>query len=76
MIYIGMFIGFIIGAICIAIFAANKKVTDDECRLCSKSYHEYIDDLEKKVHGMRSSNGKLGKEIQHLAFMKDGFKAR
>ena len=76
MFWIGTFVGFLIGAIFVAMFAANKKVTDDECRLCSKSYHEYIDDLEKKIHGMRSSNGKLGKEIQHMAFMKDGYKAR
>ena len=76
MIWIGMFIGFFLGAICVAIFAAAKKISDDECRLCSKSYNEYIGDLERKIHGMRSSNGKLGKEIQHMAFLKDGYKAR
>ena len=73
---IGAFIGFLIGTLFVAMFKANKKITDDECRLCSKSYNEYIGDLERKLHGMRCSNGRLGKEIQNMAFMKDGYKAR
>ena len=76
MFWIGMFIGANLGAIAIAIFTAKSRVTDDECALCSKSYNEYIGDLERKLHGMRCSNGKLGKEIQNMAFMKDGYNVR
>ena len=81
MFLIGMFIGFLMGAITIAMFAAKKAVTDDECKNCSSFYEDRIkylefkvNNYESKLHGMRSTNGKLGKEIQNLVFLKEGFK--
>lgn len=72
---LGCFAGLLVGIV-LTSWKKYNKTTDDECQCCRRSYQEYIDDLEKKVHGMRSSNGKLGKELQNMSFMKDGYKPR
>ena len=74
MFWIGLFMGVIIGVVTLGIFRYRKD--DDECRDCKAHYVGIIRDLELKVHGLKSTKGALGKELQSMAFRNAGYRAR
>ena len=49
---------------------------DDVCRMCKASYMVRIRSLEDSIHGLKSIQGKLGKELNAMAFRNAGYKAR
>jgi hypothetical protein len=54
-------VAFCLGVLAMGIF---KLQPDEECRMCHKAQQEQIKELENKLHAMRSTNGKLGKQLQ------------
>ena len=70
-----LIIGACIGAVGMGILAGRR---DADCETCDalKNAQAECWELERKLHGMRSSNGRLGKELQAMAFRQNGYKAR
>jgi uncharacterized membrane-anchored protein YhcB (DUF1043 family) len=68
-------VGFAIGAVVMGLFAGRD---NRDCETCDalKAAQDECRELEKRLHGMRSSNGKLGKELQSMAFRNAGFRER
>lgn len=63
-IIIGIFIGVPIGLIIMGLLAGSKHgPTDEDCWYCKRAYEE-------QIHGLRSSKGKLGAELQRVMFLK------
>ena len=69
-----LIIGACIGAVGMGILAGSNR----DCETCEalKAAQAECWELERKLHGMRSSNGRMGKELQAMAFRNSGFKAR
>ena len=49
---------------------------DEVCRQCKASYAAEKAELESQIHGLKSSLGRMGKEMNAMAFRNAGFKAR
>ena len=73
MFWIGLFIGVSLGVLAM-VFILNGK--NDECADCKTYYAGIIRDKEAEIHGLKSTKGKLGQELQAMAFRNAGFKAR
>ena len=74
-----LFVTILIGAACWgAGYICGKMQGNKDCETCDalKNAQAECWELERKLHGMRSSNGRLGKELQSMAFRNSGFKAR
>ena len=60
-----------------ALFGAWWRARPDEvCRECKASYSQEIDGLRSEIHGLKSTKGALGKELQAMAFRQSGYNAR
>ena len=71
--WIFILIAFMVGVFGMAIF---KMKPDEECRSCDMAYKDTIRRLEDQIHGLKSSKGKLGKELQNMTFRNAGYRAR
>ena len=81
----GLLIGAIIGAF-VMIWVFGGKIErlqsqlaakrPPECGECGEHHATTIRGLEDLIHGLKSKNGKLAKEVQNSQFMRTGFRAR
>jgi hypothetical protein len=70
-----LLVGVAIGVIGMGIVASGQNKDCDTCDALRQLSAECAE-LERRLHGMRSSNGRLGRELQSMAFRNAGFKAR
>ena len=73
MLWIGLVVGFFIGALAVHIYRCSNS---DECRECKAYYTGLLRDKDAEIHGLKSTKGALGKELQAMAFRNAGYKAR
>jgi hypothetical protein len=76
MFWIGLIIGFNIGVIALGIFRWYRQTDDDECAGCRAAQRRVVSGLEDQIHGLKSTRGKLAKELQDMSFGRYGAKAR
>lgn len=76
MIWLGIFIGINLGVVLACLWAHYHHPSDDECQECRASYSQEIEGLHKEIHGLKSTKGALGKELQAMAFRASGYRAR
>jgi hypothetical protein len=74
MFWIGLFIGVMVGVVTLGIFRYNRD--DDECSCCRAEQRRVVDQLESQIHGLKSTRGALGKELNAMAFRNAGYRAR
>lgn len=81
----GLLIGACLGALGMAIVAGGKiefletrlaAKRPPECSECGEHHATTIRGLEDLIHGLKSKNGRLAKEVQDKAFLKDGYRAQ
>lgn len=73
MFYLGFFLGLLAGMLIMDLY---RRKTDEECSACRRSFEDHITELNTQIHGLKSSKGALGKELQAMAFRNAGFNAR
>ena len=56
--------------------AILKRQPDDECRECKAYYMGLLRDKDEVIHGLKSTKGALGKELNAMAFRNAGYRAR
>jgi hypothetical protein len=76
MFWIGLIIGFNLGVVALGFFRWYRQPDDDECSGCRAEQRRVVAGLEETIHGLKSTKGKLGKELQSMAFRNSGYKAR
>jgi hypothetical protein len=74
MFWIGLLIGIIIGVVALGIMRGSSH--DDDCRSCKSYYTGIIRDKDDVIHGLKSTKGKLAREVQSLTFRNSGYNAR
>ena len=73
MFWIGLFTGFTLGVLALAIFRCGNS---DECRECKAYYTAIIRERDETIHGLKSTKGKMANELNAMAFRNAGYKAR
>jgi hypothetical protein len=76
MFWLGLFIGFNLGFLAMGIFRYYRQLDDDECSGCRAAQRRVVSQLEDTIHGLKSTKGALGKELQAMAFRNAGYRAR
>jgi len=76
MFLIGLFIGVNLGVVLACLWAHYRHPSDDECNGCRASQRRVVSQLEDQIHGLKSTKGKLGQELQAMAFRNSGYNAR
>jgi len=74
MFWIGLFIGFNLGFLAMGFLRGSSH--DEDCKSCKAYYVGIIRDKETEIHGLKSTKGKLGQELQAMAFRNSGYNAR
>jgi len=74
MFWLGLFIGAALGVLVMGYLRNSSH--DDDCRSCKAHYTGIIRDKEAEIHGLKSTKGKLGQELQAMAFRNSGYNAR
>jgi len=67
-------IGACVGALVMGYLRSSSH--DDDCKSCKAYYVGVIRDKEAEIHGLKSTKGKLGQELQSMAFRNSGYNAR
>ena len=75
MFWIGLFTGFTLGVITLGIFRYSRNEEAD-CADCKAYYHSIIRERDAVIHGLKSTQGKLGSKLNAMAFRNSGFNAR
>ena len=73
---LGLFAAYMAGIFTLGLFRYYWSDSDDECRLCRYNYKMVIRGLEDQIHGLKSTQGKLGSKLNAMAFRNSGFNAR
>jgi len=76
MFWIGLIIGLNLGVLALAIFRYYRQPDEDECSGCRAAQRRVVSELESQIHGLKSTKGKLGQELQAMAFRNSGYNAR
>lgn len=74
--YLWLSLGVFLGVFAMCLVSASRRKSDDECDQCKRSFTAHIAELNTQIRGLKSSTGKLGKELNAMAFRNSGFKAR
>ena len=72
--FICLSIGACVGALVMAYMRGSSH--DEDCKSCKAYYMSIIRDKETEIHGLKSTKGKLGQELQAMAFRNSGYNAR
>jgi len=73
---LGLFAAYMAGVFTIGIFRYCRQPDDDECAGCRAAQRQVVDGLRSEIHGLKSTKGALGKELQAMAFRNAGYRAR
>ena len=76
MFWIGLFFGVNLGVVLACLWAHYHMPTDDECSVCRAEQRRVVAGLEDQIHGLKSTKGKLGQELQAMSFRNSGYNAR
>jgi hypothetical protein len=74
MFWIGLIVGFFCGALALHIYRCKNSGV--ECADCKAYYTGLLRDKDAVIHGLKSTKGKLGQELQAMAFRNSGYNAR
>jgi len=72
--FICLSIGACVGALVMGYLRGSSHDTD--CKSCKAYYVGVIRDKEAEIHGLKSTQGKLGSKLNAMAFRNSGFNAR
>jgi hypothetical protein len=70
MIWIGIIIGLNLGVILSCLWAHFKMPTEDDCRVCGKSYLDEIDSLRQEIATLKKSRAALGGMVNKMTWEK------
>ena len=76
MFWIGLIIGLNLGVLALGIFRYYRNPDENECAGCRAAQRRVVSQLEDQIHGLKSTRGKLGQELQAMAFRNSGYNAR
>jgi hypothetical protein len=71
---LGLFLAYMAGVFTLGMF--RYYTSEDECANCRAAQRRVVSQLEDQIHGLKSTKGKLGQELQAMAFRNSGYNAR